>query len=217
MIKCFIFPTPLDSVCVLRSDSHGEVVTAKSDTHPTGRPGQSFDVPGSVVNSVGANLTIEHPDYTPFSGRGILVWDDEPNPLAYLLMDDFHLVHLTTNPVPVPVPVPPISNRHPLAVLQELAIFHDLTTKEGCGKYTEAAVTELRKDSTAYGHIAKTPPQNEYNHHAVDAFTLEHTYMLADGTFVEEGVYDIITDSESLNAKPAFNRAGTHLPGYYPA
>ena len=51
---------------------------------------------------------------------------------------------------------------------------------------------------------AKSPGQNQYNNHAVDAL-----YALYGN---DAGVWDIITSSVSSSAKPAFNDAGEGNP-----
>lgn len=79
----------------------------------------------------------------------------------------------------------------------------DLSTKEGCGVFTEAVVIALRTTDIGWGHIRKTGAQNhvvdpEGNWHAVDALMYH-----ADGR-----VFDIVSDSESPNARPAWQDKG---------
>jgi hypothetical protein len=45
----------------------------------------------------------------------------------------------------------------------------DLSTNEGCGKYTEAFVKYARGVDTKVGHLKKSPGQTQYNGHANDA------------------------------------------------
>jgi hypothetical protein len=45
----------------------------------------------------------------------------------------------------------------------------DLSTNEGCGKYTEAFVEYARKIDPKIGHLRKNPGQTQYNGHANDA------------------------------------------------
>lgn len=96
--QLFIFPTPLDAHCELRHDS-GLVVGGISATHPSGRLGQSFDIPVGVPNGNGAALLISAPDKTPIVQRGIVYLNDGHLPYPWLqgqkaafAADDFTLV-----------------------------------------------------------------------------------------------------------------------------
>lgn len=80
----------------------------------------------------------------------------------------------------------------------------DLSTKEGCGVFTEAVVIELRQHDADWGHIRKSGAQNHVvdpqgNWHAVDALMHRN-----DGA-----VFDIVSDSESVNARPSWQTKGT--------
>jgi hypothetical protein len=73
-----------------------------------------------------------------------------------------------------------------------------------CGAFTEAACAALHTEqSAAWGHIKKTPPQNLWNGHAVDAIQLAGGVNCAPA-----GIYDIIHDSLAPTASPAFNHKG---------
>ncbi len=83
----YIFPTPLDATCVLRHDTAGWTLTAHPALHPTGRPGQVFDVPDGTPQDNGAALTITAPKKVPIDLRAVLHVGTE----TYLRCDDFHL------------------------------------------------------------------------------------------------------------------------------
>lgn len=86
MSKRFIFPTPLDATVELRHDN-GVVRLAVPDTHPSGRPGQSFDLAG-LPNGNGAQITYTHPGYLPTVQRGVLYVSGT----TLFDVDDVHLV-----------------------------------------------------------------------------------------------------------------------------
>lgn len=90
MSKLFWFPTPLDSHCEFIHDSDAVVRVGKSDTHPTGRLGQSFDVSG-LPNRHGGRLTTSHPSHSDVVLRGVLDLTYFSNDLAALLVDDVAL------------------------------------------------------------------------------------------------------------------------------
>lgn len=91
-MKLFIFPEPLDAACVLSHDS-GTILQGQPDTHPTGRPGQSFDV-SALPDGNGAQLEISAEGKVPLRQRGILL---KSNPVfagtASFLADDFRLAN----------------------------------------------------------------------------------------------------------------------------
>lgn len=83
----FIFPTPPDATCVLRHDTAGWTLTAHPAVHPTGRPGQVFDIPDTTPQDNGSSLNIAAPKKVPVDLRGTLHLGTE----TYLRVDDFHL------------------------------------------------------------------------------------------------------------------------------
>jgi hypothetical protein len=133
--------------------------------------------------------------------------------MYYLRSDHFYLPQGIAPAPPQPAPGPP----HPedaegivdwVYANQE----HDLSTHEGCGQFIEACCTALHDyNSEAWMHDKRTPPQNNYNGHAVDAV------QCIAGQYY--GMYDLIHDSVSDNAAPCFNRVGDPNPAnaYYPA
>lgn len=216
MNKLFWFPDPLDkSTGVLRSDVDGLLRNSQSDIHPSGRKGISWDVSSIGFDKNGARVTISNPDdYYDLSFRGIL--DLHYNgEIAGLIVDDCQLIKKPPSPTP-PQPQPPASNKA-IDIINEVFNEHqfNLATKDGCGKFTEECCKRLHeRNSPQWGHLRKSGAQNQYNGHAVDAIQL-----LVNSFDTTAGIYDIITDSESPNAKPALNFASNADPGkwYYPA
>lgn len=210
MRKLLIFPTPLDARCQLQHDS-GFSVDGVADKHPNGRAGQSFSIPDSTPNGWGTRIVISAPDKITLSLRGLLY---EHGPAEYLFYaDDFVLVDKPAVVVP-PVVVPPITAKTPQEIINAVYLngAYDLSTKEGCGKLVEDSVITLHKiHSPSWGHVKKSGAQNQYNGHAVDAIHLLNDAL--DGT--KNGIYDIIYDSESLNAKLQFGRAGDAVPALW--
>jgi hypothetical protein len=178
--------------------------------HPSGRTGQVFEIPDEVEENQGCAVQIFADGKVSLNLRGILVFDDE---FAYLSVDDFTLEDaIGSEPIPPPTNGP--SNNEPFTIIQWVYDTYefDLSTHDGCGHFTEMCCQELHgRNSAQWGHIRKTGAQNQYNGHAVDAL-----YLMAGEGY---GVYDIIHDSVSPNAKPACNwkDAGDPSLWYYPA
>lgn len=213
--KLLIFPTPLDARCELIPDDTGKPIVGQPDVHVSGRPGQSFPIPDAVVHRHGGQLLLTGPKKVQVLQRGLLYREGD----VWLFMaDDFHLTdEKVCPPCPDPPPNPTPGPQTPFDRIK--AIYktgkYDLSTKEGCGKFTEACCADLHvNDSVDWGHIKKFPPQNNYNGHAVDAFQL-----LRNTKQTTAGIYDIVVDSESPNAEPAFNFKGAPEPSlwYFPA
>lgn len=80
---------------------------------------------------------------------------------------------------------------------------HDLTTHDGCGRFTEACARELFKGDPNFGHLKKRPGQNQFNGHAVDAVLYKPT-----GQSI-----DLIAASETPDARPAWQE---DIPRYGP-
>lgn len=80
---------------------------------------------------------------------------------------------------------------------------YNLTTKEGCGKYTEHFLETLR-DTTGdkrFKHLRKYGSQTQYNGHAIDVLAFDNRGQ-GDGTPIMET--DILGDGESVNARPTW-------------
>lgn len=217
MNNLIIYPTPLESRCQLQHDA-GWSVDAVTGYDTNGRPCQVFTIPSETHNRWGARLVITADKKISFMNRGLLVKDLD-NWVFYL--DDVTLADvpppvIVEVPIPPPVIPPPAAN-DPLSIIKSVYAtgLYNLTTMEGCGKFTEACCVELHnRNSLWWGHIKKVPPQTMYNGHAVDALQ-----VLYDVGETQQGIYDIIISKASPNARPAFNRQGDAVPSlwYYPA
>lgn len=220
MAKLIIYPTPLNALCQLQHDS-GYSIDGVADSDANGRQCQSFEVKEGTPNGWGARLVITSPKKVSLMQRGVLFYRDDIKHWV-LYADDFILQDEKVCP---PCPEPPIPPNPPSVPTDPLGIIQwtynhngpfNLATKEGCGKFTEACCTNLHEyHQTSWGHIRKVPPQNQYNGHAVDAVQL----LLDDFDGTKSGIYDIITSSESSEARPAFNYSGPARNDlwYYPA
>ena len=208
--ELIVFTDPQNAIVQLLHDS-GFNAIAVPVTHSSGRPGQGISIPDYVPNSNGCQLVISADGKVTLKQRAILMYNQE---YAYLLADDFYLMDAAVVPEPPDPTVPPPDPENPQGIINWVYSSgkFDLSTHDGCGQFTEACATELHEwNNTMWGHIRKTPPQNMYNGHAVDAIQ-----CLA-GPFY--GIWDIIHDSISPNATPAFNNKGPADPTlwYYPA
>lgn len=193
---------PLDATVFASHDSgwSGQGFPA---TDPQGRAGKLIEVPDSVLNNQGCQLDITFDGYTSLKMRGVLTFVGDR---AYLLCDDFRLVPIPKVEEPEP-PVPPPTGSEPLDYINAVYATgqYNLATKTGCGTFTEACCTSLATSlGPQWGHVAKSPGQNQYNNHAVDALScLFGEYC---------GIWDIIFSSVSSDAKPVFNDAGEVHP-----
>jgi hypothetical protein len=213
-MKIYRFPDPSDALCKFQPDSLPQPILGVPDVHPVnGAPCQSFLIPESVPNQQGAHLTIEKAGYVPYVLHGIL---STQLPYGYFDVDVFRLQPEKVCPDPIPVPpIPPPTDKTPLGIIKSVYArgIYNLSTKEGCGQFTEACCKELHEQlSETYGHLRKAGAQNQYNGHAVDALQRLAPQL-------DAGIYDIIISSESPDAEPAYNRAGDADPTkwYYPA
>lgn len=228
MLQYLIFVDPKDSVGLLTLDN-GLVIKSHPAKHPSGREGIAFDIPDNAPNGNGCLLVLGRLDYFDEVKRGILWLDFESN-FADVQFDDFRLIKKPApcpEPVPEPIPDPKPSN-HPAAIMDRIYKTgkYDLGTKKGCGEFTEEVTRQFHLQDNQWGHIKKIPPQNCWppddgnistKHHAVDANMLLANYLV-DGELIKSGIYDLIFDTESPNAKPQFIRTGdvnTNL-WYYP-
>lgn len=203
----YVYTTPRESDVTLTLDD-GRVIAGepgsangRDDAHRLALPA---DVPGQ-----GAVLRVTCSGYVTFDNRGIL----NPSRPCFEL-DDVRLMPVVVDPEPAPGPDP---TADPAAIIQAVYEAGDyiLATKAGCGAFTEACCTALHDQHSAmWGHIRKHEGQNQFNAHAVDAVML----MTQAGS-TPPGGYDIIHNSVSFEATPAFNYAG--IPDgtlwYYPA
>lgn len=199
----FVFTNvPPSSVRITLAHDSGWGGIAVPSTDPQGRSGSVFDIPDTVPNNNGAQLNLDAEGKVPLQVRGVLTYAETR---AFLQCDDFVLVDLPAPPEP---PTPPTPNPStPLEVINAVYATgqFNLATKPGCGTFTEECCRQLAAAfGSQWGHVAKSPGQNQYNNHAVDAL-----YALYGS---DAGVWDIITSSVSTSAKPAFNDAGPGNP-----
>lgn len=209
MPELFIYPTPLDAQCNLGHDD-GFNVDGKQDVDGNGRPGQSFNIPDGVPDRHGCTLRLTAPGYQELRIRGLLVVEEDA---CYVYADDFMLSEVQITPEPEP----PDSGggdegqpQTPEEVINQVygTGRYNLATHPGCGEFTEECCRQLHNLlSRGYGHIKKDPGQNQYNGHAVDAVML-----LVNSPTAHAGIYDIIVDSVSPNAHPAFNYVEPPIP-----
>lgn len=197
-------------------------------SHPAmfqNRRGIGFTVPDGTENGHGCELTLipPAPDRVTVPQRGIL-WLRVPD-FAYpwiaeqsaaLAPDDMTLPLVPLSPL-TPPDHQPNPNLSPLMLIKQVEAtgLYDLTTKEGCGAFTEACCTVLHNEhSHEWGHVRKTGAQNQYNGHAVDALMLKISTPNTPAA-----IYDIIVNSEAPGATAALNFSSTVNPilWYYPA
>lgn len=106
--KYYIFPEPLDSLCVMTTDA-GVELTAQPDIHPANHARcQSYAIPSTVPNGNGATQVITHEGLVKDQHHGILCWGElakvMPSGQASFFVDVFPL----QNPIK---PWPPIPTR----------------------------------------------------------------------------------------------------------
>lgn len=206
--QLWVYTTPSNAVVQLTADN-GVSVLGVPTTHEGRADAQLIEIPFDT-EGMGASLHISADGHVPFSGRAILMSVDGE---AFLQMDDFHLAVQSGVPSPEPTP-PPSYHGTPEEIIDQVynQTHPDLSTHEGCGKFTEDCATALHDNSSQWwGHIKKNPGQNQYNGHAVDAI------MLASG--VGAGIWDIVHDSVSPSATPQYIYKGPPDLNlwYYPA
>ena len=227
--ELIIFTSPESTIGILNLDNGTQSVSHPA-VHSSGRKGIGFTIPTNSPQVNGCSLVLAADKKVPLTQRARLIirdggelsngfpWDSSSQTAA-LLTDDFILEdEKICPPCPEPTPIPPPEpDNTPLELINDVYLNNnfDLSTKAGCGEFTEECCIELHEvHSIKWGHIKKFPPQNMYNGHAVDALML-----LSDVGDIKAGIYDIIKSSESVDAEPAFNFKGPPEPSlwYYPA
>ena len=210
--ELYIYTTPIGATVVVKPDLDPPFTAEPSSD--TGRADeQRIQFPESLARQ-GADLTVSATDYDPFSGRGLLqpkqVCPSCGTVVASEAFFGFNDVHLKPTAKPPEPPVPPTpSGNTPLEIINAVYATgqYNLALKGqgGCGEFTEECARQLAvKFGPQWGHVAKSPGQNQYGNHAVDAI-----YALAGS---DVGVWDIIQNSVSTSAKPVFNDAGPGEP-----
>lgn len=208
MPNLFIYTTPDEATVTLTLDS-GELITGSPPMTANGRDdAHRLQIPPNTTG--GALLEVTAADQVPFTVRGLMIPPTGPGTEAHFQLDDVHLADL---PPPPALPPKPNPNLDPFAIIQ--AIYeqgtYDLSTKQGCGEYTEACCLNLfMQQSRLWAHIRKEPAQNQWQGHAVDAIQL----FVTAGT-TGPGIYDIILDTESPNAQPAWSYRGPADPNLW--
>jgi hypothetical protein len=207
MPNLFLYTTPAASAVTLTLDSGQRIVgdpcfvNDRNDAHlllvPSGTTG-------------GALLEVTCAGKVGFANRGLIVPPDATTGEAHFQLDDVRLPDLPPPPEPPP-PRDPYLDPFPVCQAVYAQGDFDLATKEGCGLYTEACCTALNEQqSPLWGHIRKTPAQNQWNGHAIDAIQL-----LAKAGHTDAGIYDIVWSTESPEAEPAWSFKGPPDPNLW--
>jgi hypothetical protein len=209
----YIFVRNADHPTVRLAHDVGWSATAVPGTAPDDRPGFYISVPASVPANQGAQLDISAPNKITQSVRGLLTFIGDR---AYLQCDDFTLADVPVapptpeppEPQPPPGPGPEVVNHLDRITAWYATGAYDLSTKSGCGTFTEKVADDFHAfyfdRGQMWGHIKKEGGQNQYNEHAVDA--IQNLYG------EQNGKWDIIVSSVSASAHPAFNDAGEANP-----
>lgn len=221
MAKYLFFPDPLDSHCEF-TIGDGRKFVAVPDTHSQGRKGQSVTLPSNTPQGNGAHLVITHAGKVTLDQFGILWYQDGtmanvpfPEGGAALLTDDFRLQDIPNAPPSNGGNQNP--NLEPLNIILAVEATHqfDLTTHDGCGKFTEECCKQLHeRNSKDWGHVRKFGAQEQFNGHAIDAIMLK---VATPNT--PAFIYDIIVNSQAPGAHAALNVASAVNESlwYYPA
>lgn len=83
--QLIIFPTPLDAHCELTHDDLGgdARIVGVRVVHPSGRPGQAFDIPANTPNAHGARMVITAPGKVTKDDRGRVFLNDGTLPYPW--------------------------------------------------------------------------------------------------------------------------------------
>lgn len=126
---------------------------------------------------------------------------------GFYLFGSAAVVPALTGLAHAPTEVPPVSVPDYSADVRALFATDafNLTTKDGCGIFTDACARMLKAKDVRFGHLIKKPGQNQYDGHAVDA-----VLYLSD-TPGQSVAVDLISASETPEAKPSW---GLDIPRY---
>jgi len=211
--ELYIYSTPKEADVSLTLDTG--VVLAGTACSANGRDDAHLIQLPAGTTGQGGLLRVTCDGYWSIEHRG-LVCPSDTGPATFML-DDVHLTEQSGVAPPVPPAGKPDPNADPFAIIK--AVYeqgdYDLSTKEGCGTYTEAACMAIHgQHSLGWGHISKFEGQNQWNGHAVDAIML-----LKSTPNTNAGIYDIILSTESPEAEPAWSYKGPPDSElwYYPA
>jgi hypothetical protein len=214
--ELYIYAKPGDTVVELLLDN-GARLTAGT-TSANGRDDAHCLQLPSGVSGQGGVLSVAAPGRVSQRVRGIALPSD--GGAALFVFDDFgELAAPPPPPEPEPLPPGPPDPENPEAIIHWVYETggYNLATHDGCGQFTEGCCAALHDYNNAtFGHILKNPGQNQYvgpsgKGHAVDAL------QCLGGPCA--GIWDIVHDSVSPNATPAWNYKGPADPAlwYYPA
>lgn len=209
MADLVIFSTPKEATITLTCDN-GVVVQGVSVSLGGREDAHVLSIPFST-GGMGAHMRLICQGYVTVEHRGILISEDG---IATYTVDDIRMTPTPVTPGPEPPPVDPTYPKDPEGIINYVFAIgsYDLSTHEGCGKFTEDCCEALHDHhNNTWGHIRKNPGQNQYNGHAVDA--------VQQAAGPGNGIYDIIHDSISTSATPSFNYKGEPdlTLWYYPA
>jgi len=200
-MQAILYSQPINDAIPTITHDNGVVLTGYFSHDQHGNACLKVDIPPSIPAGNGCTVEWSHPDYEIEPQHCLLV--RETGDKWWLLHDVWRLCKKVDEPEPGPIPVPGETPEEIIQYVYESTL-PNLSTHDGCGQFTENVQTALSNSlSPLYGHISKTPGQNQYNGHAVDAIML-----LMDFDGVVAGVYDIISNSVSDEARPAFNHVG---------
>lgn len=215
--ELYIYAKPAESVVDLMLDN-GTHLSAPT-TSANGRDdAHRLQLP-SGTSGQGGVITVSAPGRVSQRVRGIAAPSD--GGVALFMFDDFG--ELPVAPPPVPEPAPPRDpSLDPFAIIN--AVYQqgefDLSTKAGCGEYTEAACEALNEQhSPWWGHIRKNPGQNQWVGPSGVGHAIDAVQLMAQAGSTGPGIYDIILSTESPDAMPAWSYKGPPDPTlwYYPA
>lgn len=198
-MRLILYSQPVPDAIPTIIHDNGTVMEGYTGVDEHGSPCLFVDIPKDMPSGNGCTVQWSHPDFVIEDQHCMLIWGQGEK--WWLLHDVWRL---STNDAPTPPdPMPPVPGETPEEIIQYVyeSTKPDLSTHNGCGRFTEDVQKTLSAGlSVLYGHIRKEPAQNQYNGHAVDAVML---LMSFNG--IEAGIYDIIQNSVSTDATPAFN------------
>jgi len=200
MIKAILYSQPVDDAIPTIIHDNGTELVGYPGTDVDGDPCLIVEITPDATIGHGVTICWEHPNYYIEPQHCKLV--QETGGACWLLHDVWRLVPKVVEPEPPTEPIP-IPGTTPEEVIQYIfnSTHPDLSDHDGCGEFTADCQKALSDTLSAlYGHIAKEPGQNQYDGHAVDAIML----LMPFGG-VDAGIYDIIKNSVSPEAEPAFN------------
>jgi len=202
-MELILYSQPVDNAIPTLRHDNGVIAVGEEGYDQAGNKCLVVHLPPDFTIGHGVTVEWAHPEYVIEPQHCKII--QETGGKCWLLHDIWRLSQMVVVPPTEPEPIP-VPGETPEEIIQYVyeSTLPNLGTHEGCGEFTENVQTALSNSlSPLYGHISKTPGQNQYNGHAVDAIML-----LMDFDGVVAGVYDIISNSVSDEARPAFNHVG---------